>query len=1013
MANIDDKDKKISELEPNYGCYGNELIPVADNGENKSITPTDIQEMISSRLCIYNKYGATILCDKDNSATGNYSLAQGSRTVASGQASHAEGRHTESSGAGSHAEGIEAFAKGSYSHAEGNYTYANAPNSHSEGHGTIAENYSEHAAGIYNESKGNTPSEADAVGNPDSTIHTVGNGNSKNRHNAHEIRYDGTHYIPDVYAEGEYYEKPMINLQGKLKEIDDLVNDKADKIVNEQRIIRSIRTNVGGGGKDITPSDAGDYVYMYFRDGLNTASEDNNIIEVSVDTNKVATKGSVDKLVNDLDVVETLAESINKGLGETIQRVDTIESDYARQEGNYPNLISGAAYNLEGLVDKINDSAYRPVGDEVDVKNGAASIESVKGNAVAWNQLLKNGNFANGLTNWSLQNNSQASVANNIVTVEPKEEDYSYIQITYHHTPIQGHKYLAKVDCKCNPGTNAVNFLMSGLSKLYIPKTSDWETALITLECGADTSKTINLALINTSNTIQAQFKNANVFDLTLIYGAGNEPTDSNEFLKDYQRWFGKPLAYEDFDEGSIRSVNATGIKTVGFNLSHFNEFEGDVADLKNYEVFVNNMNYEGQLYCQVEWTQENTNIRPRLIVEYTEGNIQTLCMLDDKALSGSFSAVTVTNRGKVKRIYITSNTAVGHVTAKNLCINFSWSGKRNGEYEPYWDETKALPLTSLRGRLNGEGEAVTVFADGMKRAGSVYDEIRVENGIVKAIKRVGSVDLGSVAMNMQQVSEHNRFTIDVPNINKEVTQFNGLCAKYKTIFGTNWVGEYGLQYNRGRGDGFRLWIYDDNFTDINSFKEAMREVLLYYELAEPEVYVVDDFELPMVYRVDDWGTEEIIKPENSIAPALVTRYGLNAVDTIRRLPDVYLSKKEATPYVRELEQLADWKSNLGYAADFVAISLNDASYNSTADTVSLDTKAIEISSGEIIRYGENIPIFTIPGATNNSAGIMTAEDKRKLNELDNDLNNAKETLAGQIIALKARIEQLESKLGS
>ena len=34
---------------------------------------------------------------------------------------------------------------------------------------------------------------------------------------------------------------------------------------------------------------------------------------------------------------------------------------------------------------------------------------------------------------------------------------------------------------------------------------------------------------------------------------------------------------------------------------------------------------------------------------------------------------------------------------------------------------------------------------DGLKKAGSVYDEIEIEGGVVKAIKRVGSVDLGSL----------------------------------------------------------------------------------------------------------------------------------------------------------------------------------------------------------------------------------------------------------------------------
>lgn len=55
------------------------------------------------------------------------------------------------------------------------------------------------------------------------------------------------------------------------------------------------------------------------------------------------------------------------------------------------------------------------------------------------------------------------------------------------------------------------------------------------------------------------------------------------------------------------------------------------------------------------------------------------------------------------------------------------------------WVETRTLPITTLKGKASGSATSVVVFPDGMKKAGSVYDEIKVESGVVKAIKRVGS----------------------------------------------------------------------------------------------------------------------------------------------------------------------------------------------------------------------------------------------------------------------------------
>lgn len=55
------------------------------------------------------------------------------------------------------------------------------------------------------------------------------------------------------------------------------------------------------------------------------------------------------------------------------------------------------------------------------------------------------------------------------------------------------------------------------------------------------------------------------------------------------------------------------------------------------------------------------------------------------------------------------------------------------------WTKTQNLPITTLTGKLDGAGESVTIFPDGLKKVGNVQDEIFVEEGVVKAIKRVGS----------------------------------------------------------------------------------------------------------------------------------------------------------------------------------------------------------------------------------------------------------------------------------
>jgi hypothetical protein len=88
-------------------------------------------------------------------ASGPYSHAEGEVTLASGEYSHAEGTSTQAQGYASHAEGSGTLASGSYSHAEGESTQAIGLYSHAEGrHTNTLGNYS-HAEGLFTVASGN------------------------------------------------------------------------------------------------------------------------------------------------------------------------------------------------------------------------------------------------------------------------------------------------------------------------------------------------------------------------------------------------------------------------------------------------------------------------------------------------------------------------------------------------------------------------------------------------------------------------------------------------------------------------------------------------------------------------------------------------------------------------------------------------------------------------------------------------------------------------------------------
>ena len=92
---------------------------------------------------------------------------------------------------------------------------------HVEGIENQVSSNAEHAEGQNNISY----KQGSTFGSPLNTLSTIGNGvQDSSRHNAFEVRQSGDIYIPDVSAAGEYYEKPMINLQQKIYAIDASIN---------------------------------------------------------------------------------------------------------------------------------------------------------------------------------------------------------------------------------------------------------------------------------------------------------------------------------------------------------------------------------------------------------------------------------------------------------------------------------------------------------------------------------------------------------------------------------------------------------------------------------------------------------------------------------------------------------------------------------------------------------------------------------------------------------------------
>ena len=217
-----------------------------------------------------------------------------------------------------------------------------------------------------------------------------------------------------------------------------------------------------------------------------------------------------------------------------------------------------------------------------------------------------------------------------------------------------------------------------------------------------------------------------------------------------------------------------------------------------------------------------------------------------------------------------------GTTMPSGLCINLHWSGYRDGEYEPYWKSERTIPATDLRS------------------AGTVYDEQTATERIV----RVGVVDLGTLSWTYTS-GEHSHMVASLTDAMVPASGYvkaDIVCLAYETDTVANVNNHTTDKTIAIQSAQQSLWVYDTAYTDAATFKAAMSGVMLHYALATPTTTPIEP-PLNLSYKVSDFGTERVMHTAPSAAPTMQVVYGLNVVDTVRRLPTEYISHDSFTQF--------------------------------------------------------------------------------------------------------------------
>jgi len=382
----------------------------------------------------------------------------------------------------------------------------------------------------------------------------------------------------------------------------------------------------------------------------------------------------------------------------------------ANTDGYYENLGAGYADNLATDIRANDQSPYlfRTSGGSVDIGD-REYVNGIVGASVAWNQLVKNGDFSNGTTNWgSYDDRGTFTVSDNIATVTPTASNQ---QLYQSYTQTKDHIYFACGELKLTSATTLVKFITSNSAVVSSIATTNWQTIYAIGKASSSGATYTYFADTRTSDWDAWQVKNVNTFDLTQLLGStiadyvytleSGTAGAGIAWLKKYG-FFEKP--YYAYNAGSLEHVSGlTSHVTRGFNAWD------EVGEVGVFNTTTGaNVTNENAIRCK------------NLIPVMPATSYYCLCPNDTWALfydeSGNVITGVITgsqqynNACRINGTVFTTpsncssfkfyvSTSYGNTYNHDICINLSWDGSRNGEYEPYVEHTYPLDSNlTLRG---------------------------------------------------------------------------------------------------------------------------------------------------------------------------------------------------------------------------------------------------------------------------------------------------------------------------
>ena len=539
-----------------------------------------------------------------------------------------------------------------------------------------------------------------------------------------------------------------------------------------------------------------------------------------------------------------------------ISAVKLTDKELQRRVNALYDMGNGVTHQFE----TDSDTAYQKT-----VPTGAKlmSVKSVGGKSVVWNQIFEAySGTNNGVT--------VTTEADGTITLNgTAESSYIYFKSLSSAQNKIG-KYILKLLILNNPDSVTMRYAYFNRTISTPTATKGTAAALVN-----QTAKDIELQKVAglsgfTTGTVFNDVKiKIQIFDLTQMFGSGNEPSTVEEFESMF------PNGYYPYNEGELMSMSVNNVVEQGKNLFDCYGFSCIAILNVNDERKLNNS--YGTTISTIEPTNKivvTQSQAPESVIAHSNNGwfcvgIKGMEQSKRYTFSFDFTTTKMLIQNPVLQILVNGRFPEDAINISELNVKKRVSFTL--EYTKVDDRQYIeLRLSGMSGIFENfqldEGSTATAYTpcytpisytipqaiqnlDGYGwSAGTARNYVDYENK--KYYQCVQSVNLGT--LNLIQVK--GRFTVDVSDsLDKLIkkpkdpeTTINIVCSHFTAVsYAAPWV-DHIVSCHISEGQK-RILFIDSAYTDAAAFKQAMSGVMLYYELESPIVtdistLIDDDF---------------------------------------------------------------------------------------------------------------------------------------------------------------------------